>query len=120
MEEIIPTVSLKLKEAYICPEPDCELIRKGPGPCACGISQTVPLANTYAHKKKRDGELVDLMQAAGRVMLKSRLSPQGRRLVSGNFECDPALQGACKERLNCLDGGPVTPCPMGCGPKEAA
>ena len=34
------TAYIPLTEAWICPE--CDLIRKGPGPCACGQPETVP------------------------------------------------------------------------------
>jgi hypothetical protein len=34
------TSFIPLREAWICPE--CELLRKGPGACACGNSETVP------------------------------------------------------------------------------
>jgi len=45
------TTFIPLSEAQICPE--CDLIRRGPGPCACGNSETVSMSRALTHPADR-------------------------------------------------------------------
>jgi len=56
---------IPLAEAFICPE--CDLLRKGTGPCACGNSETVPAMRALTHPEDRP-PIVSFRTAAIRVI----------------------------------------------------
>ncbi len=91
------TVYIKLSEAYICPE--CDLMRKGPGPCACGQSQTAPVVRALRHPAKDPRDAAIRVFARGRENLHKRLPETFCR--------------TCQERLHCVEDCPPSYCPLG-------
>jgi hypothetical protein len=69
---------IPLHQAFICPE--CDLIRKGPGACACGNSETVPAMRALTHPEDRP-PIVSFRAAAIRVIQ----GGAARRKSSGNI-----------------------------------
>ena len=56
---------IPLKDAWICPE--CDLIRRGPGACACGQPETAPAMRALTHPDDRP-PIVSFRNAAIRVI----------------------------------------------------
>ncbi len=48
---MLETNYIPLSEAWICPE--CDLIRRGPGACACGQPETAPAMRALTHPDDR-------------------------------------------------------------------
>ena len=59
------TECIPLSQAWICPE--CDLIRRGPGACACGNSETAPMMRPLTHPADRP-RVVSFRAAAIRVI----------------------------------------------------
>ncbi len=62
---MLETNYIPLSEAWICPE--CDLIRRGPGPCACGQPETAPAMRALTHPNDRP-PIMSFRAAAIRVM----------------------------------------------------
>lgn len=105
---------IPLKDAYICPAPDCQLIRLGPGPCACGQQNTVYIGL---------GPMRDVADVADR---REKLSQAAvRTLVRGRVELNKRLPETfcrtCAEKLDCVENVPPVRCPLGLkDPRSAA
>ena len=93
------TAYIPAAEAYICPDPDCNMLRQGPGPCRCGEPQTAPV---------------------GRILVSGLMKGLPRKFVSLRNRLPEPDCATCNDKLNCIEDAPPSYCPLGLKPTKPA